>query len=520
VPLCDFPAVLAPKTTIACLSLNKRMKIPVRQSQSSHTGGSGSESAYRPPPPWMQPRRFLRGPPPVMLSRSSATAFDAESVGDGDWDAAYRSGNPYPNTHAASSEVHVSHFAHFLHLAAKLSRQASQMVGFDARNMLSALSVALVFLIVLLPYLAALMTAAGNKIPSLNEGAVREVIQTLVGNTSADIWADHIVLSHDGTSSSVDIPATFHSRLNAELAPLMRQHAGEIWSKSEIPLLRCKAPETLIVSFSMRKSARLPAICIFEDEQRNESIRDIRDIRVMFPTKTSRHMMRVQIAEDRSALANVDESPRRYHSWGRFRGRFRIDLSDTAKIALQRYCGESDFDVDVEPLDASDVLLITVLELKRLHSLWTKGEPLQRNGGADDSMFRAVVSPLDLSPAQSSPIHYMKEVLLKRLQASTEESTSQAGGVFQSTPIDAIETEPLSEASKTEDSGSETIARGNGYSTTASTVSNVRDSVETERPQAFGSGANKTEDGTKEERDIESHGERIANSRPKKKSTT
>jgi hypothetical protein len=275
------------------------------------------------------------------------------------------------------------------------------------------------------------------------DAAVRRALYKIVASniTEAEAWSDHVVLSRVGPYVSVDIPATFDSRLNAELSPLMAKHAKDIWGKSDVPVLHCKPPEVQVVSFSMKKSSRIPAICLFEADRHNRSIRDIRDLRVTFPTASSRHMMRVRVAEERPALTGSGASPRRFHSWGTFRGPIQVDLSDTGKIALQRYCGETDTDVDMEPLDPSDVRLVTVLELKRLHSLWTSGTP-QPPGTDNMTMFRAVVSPLDLAPAYASSVQSIQDVLGRYLRRQAGDDKA-AATLAPSHGAAAAEIEPL-----------------------------------------------------------------------------
>lgn len=396
------------------------MKIPVQWADSVR---EGTRSVYRPPSPWSQQKFFAQGYPLGAPSQSYLTSIGADGL-EGEQtprsgiESAGASGLPSVSVHEYDSNMidKVALLSPFLSQTVSQALRAARRLGVDTRTWRFSAPVAMIFSLILLPFLVALFVSGDDDRLHTMEITARKVFVAMVSmNTSEDFWAVHVVLAHDGTTSSVDIPATFQSRLNAELAPLMRKHANEIWNGNEHPRLRCSPPEVQIVSFSIRKSSRLPAICTLEEEHRNKSIRDIRDLRVTYPSQSSRYLMRVKIAEDRSSLADVDDSPRRYHSWGRFRGRFGIDLSDTAKLALQRYCGESDSDVDIEPLDASDVLLITVLELKRLHSLWTVGVPKNPTERASDSLFRAVVSPLDLSPAHSSPIHALRESFRNQL---------------------------------------------------------------------------------------------------------
>lgn len=281
---------------------------------------------------------------------------------------------------------------------------------FQFGHIKTLISVVFVFLIVLLPYFFA-SSAAGSRAVDM-EVAVRKALLTITSPNSAEeeLWADHVVTSSDGVATTIDIPATFHSRLNSVLAPLMAEHAKDIWANTPAPLLDCKPPEVQVVSFSIQKSSRLPAVCTFGDQELRRSVRDIRDLRISFPQSSSRHMLRVQVAEERPALEGSDSSPRRYHLWGRFRGQILVDLSDTGKLALTRFCGESARDVDIEPFESSDVRLITVLELKRLYSLWMSKSLEKQTGRDSASLFRAVMTPTSHAPAHAT-IHAIRAKL-------------------------------------------------------------------------------------------------------------
>lgn len=290
------------------------------------------------------------------------------------------------------------------------TRRAVSHLGYNSQRWFGPLSIIAVFTLVLVPYFIASFVSGGGW-SSKTDGidfAVRKALLTLLSTDSAEeeAWADHVVTANDGTSITIDIPATFQSRLNSLLAPLMSQHAQDIWGNTNTPVLRCKEPEVQVVSFSVHKSSRLPAVCFFGENQ-TRSVRDIRDLRISFPQSSSHHMLRVRVAEERPALEGSDSSPRRYHLWGRFRGRIYVDLSDTGKLALTRFCGESDIDVDIEPLHLSDVRLITVLELKRLYSLWISKSLEKKTGRDSASLFRAVLTPTEHSPTHSS-IHSLR----------------------------------------------------------------------------------------------------------------
>lgn len=410
-------------------------------------------SVYKPPPPWIQQRYAAHGS--TLREPASNTAISARRETDAELHRSNTSGASFgasspTREHVQRSNVRVVHSSAgsypFFTYASNAIFGATERFDLSYKSLRSSCSIAAIFAIVLMPFVVALLMSDDNdrRLHDVERDVRSALIDMVMTNHTEDLWAEHVVVTQDGGSTSVDIPATFHSRLNSELAPLMRLHANEIWTKSDNPELKCHPPEEQIVSFSLSKSSRLPAECMFEDSNRNQSIRDIRDLRITFPTKSSRHMMRVQIAEDRQTPVNADDSPRRYSSWGRFRGRIFIDLSDTSKIALQRYCGESDADVDIEPLAASDVLLITVIELKRLHSLWTSGSAMtSRDSGENshDSVFRAVITPLDLYPAHSSPIQAIRESLRKKMWSTKKETY----GVPESaqTSSEKVESEPL-----------------------------------------------------------------------------
>lgn len=452
------------------------MKTPVHVTSSLR---ASSGSVYKPPPPWIQQRYSGHDRPSGRGNdeghghggyggygghgghgstgregSSTATSLSGEATED-----FYRSnanvarrGVPrqaHTKTYNGRMAYAYSRSTQVLTTTANVLQEASERLGLNAKYLRSSCSVAVIFAIVLMPFIVALLVSDDNsrRMPSIEKDVRSALMDIVMANGTEDRWAEHIVVTQEGGSASVDIPATFHSRLNSELAPLMRQHASEIWGKSETPELKCSPPEKQIVSFSMAKSSRLPAECMLEESNQTESIRDIRDLRVTFPAKSSRHMMRVQIAEDRRGPENAEDSLRRYSSWGRFRGRILVDLSDTSKLAMQRYCGESDADVDIEPLAASDVLLITVLELKRLHGLWTVGSSSHSNHPKDpkfDSIFRAVIAPLDLYPAHSSPIHALREGLRSKMWQA--ENHTPASGEEHIRNGVRIESEPLTAA--------------------------------------------------------------------------
>lgn len=445
------------------------MKTPVQVTASLRASAG---SVYKPPPPWMQDRyrgqgghdgpsghgdyeghggygdRAIEGSDTVTSLTGEVSQEFYRSNTNG-----ARSGVPrQAHAHKQGNgrmKYECSRSAQILATRGNLVQGAAERLRLHAKHLRSSCSVVVIFAIVLMPFIVALLVSDHNYRGrhSIEKDVRSALMDVVMANGTDDRWAEHIVLTQEGGSASVDIPATFHSRLNSELAPLMRQHATEIWGKSETPELKCNPPEKQIVSFSMAKSSRLPAECMLEENNKTQSIRDIRDLRVTFPTKSSRHMMRVQIAEDRQGPANAEDSLRRYSSWGRFRGRIFIDLSDTSKLAMQRYCGESDADVDIEPLAASDVLLITVLELKRLHGLWTSGSSARSSNPNDpnfDSIFRAVIAPLDLSPAHSSPIHALREGLRSKMWAVANQKPDLPGEHLRDSI--RIESEPLAPA--------------------------------------------------------------------------
>lgn len=328
--------------------------------------------------------------------------------------------------------------------------------------------------IMLLPFLAALVTTFWEPGDHGVDPLVRQALLNIIqwNNSTEAKWVDHIVISQEKDTTSIDILDTFHSRLNAELGPLISEHAAEIWSDADRPVLKCMSTETQIVSFSIKKSSRLPAICRFEERDQNRTIRDIRDLRISFPRKSSRYMLRVKIAEERTSHGDT-ESPRRFHSWGKFRDKFSVELLDTGKLALQRFCGETNTDVDMEPLNSKDIRLMSILELKRLYSLWSSknitkrgvsvgkheasgaespelfgGKILNDQDDSIESLFRAVISPPSLTSNTLLSLQSVRHILSQDRNSRPRKELTAEGGVSG----DSLSTE---EVGSTEDVSSE-----------------------------------------------------------------
>lgn len=220
------------------------------------------------------------------------------------------------------------------------------------------------------------------------DGVVRRVLLGILGDTSSEsgirnMWAEHVVLDQD---NRISISATFESRLNGDLAPLMEKHEQLIWNGT-VSSDRCPANEHQFVAFSIAKSARVPAVISFGRPCDPGSatdkcvvikqVPDIRDIQITIPKRSNRFAFHVKIAEERSSPDDgaFIPMPRRIEPWGRLSGSVKVDLSDSAKLALQRYCGHDRLafaeDLDIEPIEAGNIRLLTVVDLKKLYSLWT-----------------------------------------------------------------------------------------------------------------------------------------------------
>lgn len=198
------------------------------------------------------------------------------------------------------------------------------------------------------------------------------------------LWADHVVID---SASQLLIPETFESRLNAEVAPSLEQYVDVLWDDAESDQLRCGKGKHPFVAFSIVKSGSLPAGIFYERPctphpssrkcMQEKQIADVRDVVVRLPGKSSKHAYSVNVEEHQtgSGSGNVRTS-RRIEHLGTIEGPFQIELSDASKLAIQRYCGRKrkNFaeDLDTEPLKKDNTRLLTIYELKRLHSLWSR----------------------------------------------------------------------------------------------------------------------------------------------------
>lgn len=270
----------------------------------------------------------------------------------------------------------------------------------------------------------AINKASQSVIDRLILGSLERLVQ--IDDTPENVWADHVVFSQ-GSPPSIDIPATFQSRLNALLAPLMAEHEGQIWSNDVTSDPRCKTPEGKLISFSLRKSPRLPAVITFEACNghmnciRNRSIHDVRDLRILLPQRSNRFMFHVEAAEDRPGNEVNEAEPHRYEPWGRYQGFVQIDLSDGGKVALQRYCGQSPTDVDLEGMDSSNVRFFTVFELKRLYKLWAAGKEPSSARSDRSALFCAKFSPKDIVYSQASLAQTVSLLLKPKVKNITDQ---------------------------------------------------------------------------------------------------
>jgi hypothetical protein len=274
-----------------------------------------------------------------------------------------------------------------------------------------------------------------SRVQRVVDGAVKRVFAAaLTPNSSEEsMWADHVVVSH-GSDAYIDVPATYQSRLNSVLAPLMSLHQAEIWGDDASAGLPCALPEKKLVAFSLSRSGRLPATvslqnCVSSSEcEEKKIVHDLRGFSIAFSDKSSQYMIHIRPAETNiGPFENGTSSSRYLTSWIESTGPIEIELSDTGKLALQRFCGNSVVDVDRGPMSPQDTRLLTVLELKRLYGIWAWGN-IPRGDLRDPlSLFKAVISPRDHALHTSNTAALLR-VLEGRLGPITLESEPSAKG--------------------------------------------------------------------------------------------
>jgi hypothetical protein len=165
-------------------------------------------------------------------------------------------------------------------------------------------------------------------------------------------------------------------------------------------------------------------------------------MRLQFPIKTSRYMFHVKVEEQlRGGLSSGEShavSPLRVKPWGNIKGQIVVDLSDTGKLALRRFCGESINEIDVDLPDTSNIRLLTVHEIKRLHSLWTTGQAAQGASSDPSSLFRAVIRPLDHLPGPSIPYELRRSFFPGWLRRSISQAVSANTDASSRSDMDSV----------------------------------------------------------------------------------
>lgn len=214
------------------------------------------------------------------------------------------------------------------------------------------------------------------------------------------LWRKHVVV---GDGNRIFIPESFESRYNAEVAPLLEEHADEIWNRENYPELSCQSSEHLSIKFSMAKSSILrasissKALCqMNRASERNcfqtKHITDIRDLTVRFPLKSSRSMFSVELAEDVKHLdSHGNEVARAMKPLGVISGLFAVELSNTSILAIQRNCGKNRDDFIREGNGVNmwgNTRIITMYELKRMYARWANGV-LPKTSWVDESVWDA-----------------------------------------------------------------------------------------------------------------------------------
>jgi hypothetical protein len=271
----------------------------------------------------------------------------------------------------------------------------------------------------------------------LLEEAVKRVLAAALAPNSTEegMWVEHVVVSH-GSDAYIDVPATYQSRLNSILAPLLSVHEEEIWGGGAGRSPSCIPPETRHVAFSLQRSGRLPATVTFQkcrpehECQDQKLVHDIRGFSVAFSEKSNQHMFHIRPAETHIGPSENDTSSSRYlTSWIETAGPFEVELSDTGKLALLRFCGYSAVDVDRDPMKPENTRLITVLELKRLYSIWAQ-RTVPRGDLRDPlSLFKSVISPRNhaLHASTTAAILRMLEKKLGPLTSETADGPQPQG---------------------------------------------------------------------------------------------
>lgn len=260
----------------------------------------------------------------------------------------------------------------------------------------------------------------------VNANPVARLLGFLGGSdTSADarsMWINHVVKNDD---NQILIAETFESRLNAEITPLLEKHTIKIWEggSSSSPFT-CHGEDRVMMAFSVAKAGSMPASityetpCMVGPSSRScvvkKQVSDARDLVVRLPSKSSRYMHAVHVEIDHNSKDHQgNNSEVRYvQDLGTIGGQFRVELSDAASLALQRYCGQNkraySEDLVTELVSERNTRLINVYELKRLYALLSNHSDVHvsRSRAWDTRMLSTVViDPLEHSRHSLAPIH-------------------------------------------------------------------------------------------------------------------
>lgn len=254
------------------------------------------------------------------------------------------------------------------------------------------------------------------------------------------MWRKHVVVGGD---NRLLIPETFESRLNADVAPLLEEHVGQVWDHRSYPELICRSGEHLIVRFSMMKSSTVPASlshkadCIPTSNARtscfqHRALSDVRDLTVTLPSKSSRYTFSVKLTENAKQTAQKrDSSISKTISLGAISGPFDIELSESSILAIHRYCGThrkefvDDLNVKVKVATLENTRLLTIYELKRLYALWSKLKSnnfLRREDVWDTNrLSKATIDPIEHSRHMTSSFE-AKSLWSKTLSPSSDKT--------------------------------------------------------------------------------------------------
>ncbi|CAN8071112.1 unnamed protein product [Agarophyton chilense] len=225
---------------------------------------------------------------------------------------------------------------------------------------------------------------------------------------SKAMWESHVVLSED---NRILIPETFESRWNAEVAPLVENQLHRIWD--ELPKIQCWNGEQTFAAFSLKESESLPATVsygntcnrntLYEICTRQKQVDDLRQLSIDLPSKSSRSSYSVNVTMKRlDSQTDVTGDPDVVVR--EVKGIVQFHLSDSAKVALVRYCSDrrhhfSDNIAQTFAPSNNVRLTISLYELKRVYALISRN----RKGA---SYFTELWDANELSRATLDPVEH------------------------------------------------------------------------------------------------------------------